>query len=676
MQELAAIRGGKCLSKKYNGHHSPHSWQCAQGHVWKAPASRIKNGNWCGKCAGNVPGSIEEMRAIASTHGGACLSKDYINANTRLRWCCGNGHEWKATPGNIKAGSWCGICAGVVKKTINDMHNLAGARDGKCLSTKYVKVSEKLRWQCKEGHEWEASASKIQLGRWCPHCAGNMRGSLSDLQKLAKKKGGSCLSKTYLSSSKPHLWQCAEGHKWKAAPSNIRQGHWCPECFGNSPKTIEDMRVVAESKGGQFLSPTYTNNSTKYLWRCQAGHEWRQNYANIQQGTWCPQCQDHSSERICRAHFESIFGEKFPSKKPAWLVNDRGNRMELDGHAEKLALAFEYQGVQHYRQHDHWHRSSMDAARRQTDDQRKASLCRQRGVTLIAVPYMIPLHELQEFIVKECLQAGIAVPKGTEKAKIDLSTAYSARWMEELREIARKRGGECLSDNYVSAHTKMSWRCAEGHEWDATATMIKHGSNWCPRCAHKARRKTIEDAKVLANLRGGSCLSKTYINSNSKLLWECSHKHQWEATFKKIREGRWCPTCARASKLTIGDMRKLAKARNGKCLSDYCENRKSVLLWECAEGHRWESRAANIHAGSWCPKCADRVRYKRLTIEDMREAARLKGGRCLSEKYENVNTRLLWQCSDGHKWKSRAINVRAGKWCPECWNQRRSKRSK
>ena len=36
--------------------------------------------------------------------------------------------------------------------------------------------------------------------------------------------------------------------------------------------------------------------------------------------------------------------------------------------------------------------------------------------------------------------------------------------IEKMREAARERGGECLSDDYVNANTKLKWRCAEGHE--------------------------------------------------------------------------------------------------------------------------------------------------------------------------------------------------------------------
>lgn len=55
---------------------------------------------------------IDQMRGIAIVRGGKCLSDFYINNHTKLRWLCAEGHEWEATPGNIKAaGSWCPKCA-------------------------------------------------------------------------------------------------------------------------------------------------------------------------------------------------------------------------------------------------------------------------------------------------------------------------------------------------------------------------------------------------------------------------------------------------------------------------------------------------------------------------------------------------------------------------------------
>ena len=50
-------------------------------------------------------------------------------------------------------------------RTIQDMHSLAKARGGKCLSTEYINISTKLQWQCAKGHIWEAVYNKS----WCQH---------------------------------------------------------------------------------------------------------------------------------------------------------------------------------------------------------------------------------------------------------------------------------------------------------------------------------------------------------------------------------------------------------------------------------------------------------------------------------------------------------------------------
>lgn len=58
-----------------------------------------------------------------------------------------------------------------------------------------------------------------------------------------------------------------------------------------------------------------------------------------------------------------------------------------------------------------------------------------------------------------------------------------------------------------------------------------------------------------------------------------------------------------------------------------------------------------------------------LDIEDMRQAAEFRGGKCLSETMTkgDLYTKLKWQCHDGHVFESSPYTVlKAGHWCPEC----------
>ena len=64
-----------------------------------------------------------------------------------------------------------------------------------------------------------------------------------------------------------------------------------------------------------------------------------------------------------------------------------------------------------------------------------------------------------------------------------------------------------------------------------------------------------------------------------------------------------------------------------------------------------------------------------LTIEDMKGAAKFRGGLCHSDSMEkgDWNTKLEFQCAFGHKFEaSPRLVLEGGHWCPECerksWN--------
>ena len=70
--------------------------------------------------------TIQEMQNIAALKKGKCLSIEYKSIHTKLKWQCSLGHTWYATAGSIKSKkSWCPVCGGTQKKTIEDMKKLA-----------------------------------------------------------------------------------------------------------------------------------------------------------------------------------------------------------------------------------------------------------------------------------------------------------------------------------------------------------------------------------------------------------------------------------------------------------------------------------------------------------------------------------------------------------------------
>jgi len=128
--------------------------------------------------------------------------------------------------------------------------------------------------------------------------------------------------------------------------------------------------------------------------------------------------------------------------------------------------------------------------------------------------------------------------------------------------------------------------------------------------------------------------------------------------------GRQCADI-KNRKYTIQKIQEIAKAKGGKCLSDEYINNHTDLQWQCKKGHIWKTTPHNIIKGRWCAKCAGTAK---LTIEQMQEIAKIRGGKCLSEKYINGKTKLLWQCSEGHSWWATPSKVKNDDtWCPECY---------
>lgn len=84
------------------------------------------------------------------------------------------------------------------KKDLQYCQTLAAKNGGLCLSTEYVNCRTKCKWQCKEGHSWEAVSDHVQQGHWCPYCTGKAGRDLCWYQKIAESRSGTCLSTEYI----------------------------------------------------------------------------------------------------------------------------------------------------------------------------------------------------------------------------------------------------------------------------------------------------------------------------------------------------------------------------------------------------------------------------------------------------------------------------------------------
>lgn len=697
---------------------------------------------------------FKALQNLAKMRGGKLLSKRYLKATLKLRWQCKNRHVWSAIPNNVKRGAWCPICgiakrASKQRKTLEQMQDIAKTRNGESLSSRYINATTNLKWKCNEGHTWEATPGSITGQKsWCPYCAGKKiwGDPLKLLQKQAKKLGGICLSKKYVNATTKMLFQCKRGHTWKTTLRNMRAGHWCPYCSNRQiwGGPIKELKAIAHNRGGKLLSTKYINNRTKLRWECRHGHIWEAASEKIKMGRWCPICASNISERICRIYFETIFNKPFKKTRPIWLKTEKGHRLELDGYNNQLRIAFEHHGNQHFVFNKFFYKDNSFFKKRVAYDKLKRRLCKHNKVKLFEISqisFSTNFKDLEEQIAREAKRLKVKLPhsaqlnvplekiyyghknelfdelksialskhgkllskgylRGDSKLKWKCKEGHvweavsravqggtwcpycsgntvSQNIIPELKEIASKRGGLLLSKSYVNAKTKLEWQCAKNHVWRAVPSSIKLGY-WCPHCAgNRIWGNPLQELKQIARENGGECLSNSYVNSHSKIKWRCKKGHTWYATAGNIRgnaskKGTWCPECAKpmmglSKRLSLNDFKKLAKSRDGKCLSTKYVNSHTNLKWKCKNGHVWEATPGSIKSqGSWCPYCARKVIDKENETKILEKIAKSKGGKLISKSYVNYGTKLTWACSAGHQWKAIPYNIKLGHWCPKC----------
>jgi hypothetical protein len=125
--------------------------------------------------------TLEDMTAIAANRGGRCLSESYVNNKTKLEWECAAGHRWQASPTHVKCGSWCPTCTRSRHGRLDEMHQIALARGGRCLATQYRSPSSPLLFECERGHRWETVLDRIREGHWCDECSSAEQGAAASL---------------------------------------------------------------------------------------------------------------------------------------------------------------------------------------------------------------------------------------------------------------------------------------------------------------------------------------------------------------------------------------------------------------------------------------------------------------------------------------------------------------
>lgn len=501
----------------------------------------------------------------------------------------------------------------------------AESKNGKCLSDTYTNSKTKLYYECKNGHHFFAYPSNTKKGHWCQRCSALEKAKLKKdtielFKKIAADKGGKCLSENYSNQKDRLLFECKKGHQWYAAAGKVKVGDWCRKCSyevisKKNKLDIEILKEIALNKGGSLLSTTYVKANKKLLWECKEKHQWWSTAQNIRAGNWCKKCSsekaaEHLKKNIDDCKNLAAQNEGFCLSET--YINSQTNLLWQCKNGHKWQATFA--------------------------NVRKGTWC------------------------KICSRKKAGIKRRTP--------------IEYFKQYAISRGGICLSDTYENQESILKFQCKEKHIWEISGGSIKGKQTWCPKCSgtYKADTPVLQEERLneirqVAESHDGELLSKSYVNSKTKLQFKCKEGHIWWTIPTVIKNGNWCNKCA--TKKTSDSQRdnfeifkELIEKKGGKCLTtEYTSQGKTRILVECDKGHRWLAFPQHLKRGIWCRKCNGSAPH---TLEDVRKLVESRGGKLLSTKYINDMTKVLCQCAENHIWEISPNNMKRGKWCPTC----------
>ena len=284
---------GITLLGEYMGAHASTLFQCSKGHTWEARPGNIMQGKNCPHCDGQFPLSKEIVKERIADRGLVILG-DYVNSITTTLFQCSEGHTWDASPGNVMAGTGCGICAGNTPLTTEIVNDRIADR-GLVLLDEYINNTMKCRFQCSEGHVWETAPANVLSGRGCTVCAERTSDNdvfylwIAGSQDLVELRPGEYLLKYGVTSERLEDRRIKDiASAWKTTPivlamvKTFRSAPWAEQMaakIGNRLTSdyshldgYSEFRIVNEIELAQHMANAAEATEYQILWNNPVSH--------------------------------------------------------------------------------------------------------------------------------------------------------------------------------------------------------------------------------------------------------------------------------------------------------------------------------------------------------------------------------------------------------------------
>ena len=349
--------------------------------------------------------------------------------------------------------------------------------------------------------------------------------TIEDCNLWAKKNdingNGHCRELKYLGQNEYHNWKCSNPNHdvFPAIAKSVMNGTWCQKCYDEQRSeklqkyTIKDCKATAAEHNGKCLSIKYSTNKLK--WECEYGHLFDLEYnVIVNLDRWCSCCDRNKNEEYTRFIFNTIFATEF--KKTNLVKLDLYDRkLELDGYAPGLKLAFEYNGIYHTEDETH----PLYSPETLRNDAEKAKVCIENGIKLVIVPEFPKLNPDRWDLVETALKnSEITIPQ--YKRTQDLPLSFRSAYHYRIEEYIESKGGCLETQAVLTATDKIRFYCEKGHLVTSLSPHKLLAGQWCK---HNMNNRKLSETDIQARSE----------NVNSNFL----------SSYRKDSNTIWCMKC-------------------------------------------------------------------------------------------------------------------------------------
>ena len=462
--------------------------------------------------------------------------------------------------------------------------------------------------------------------------------TLDDAIALGNANGADCVSSEYIDSKEPLDWICQScDYRWPQSYNQFQtyvkdKRVSCPKCADRVKRTKKDMEIIAESRGGRFLSTSFSTLSTEYLWECEKRHQWKAIASSILfnnkgKGSWCATCSGNKKKTFDELK-KIVQGRNGEIKTPPGKYKNTNTTVKLVCWCG-------------YGRRGEWSTRAINI-----------------------------------FDGKWCPS-----PKCGNNLKHNIT---------KMRQEAKSRGGKCLSKEYFNNRQLLDWECVCGNRFPMSWNDVSNG-RWCGNCKDSREERICRGFfEKLFDCHFPSVWPEWLKNSEGNIMELDGYSEKLNIAFEyQGAQHTKFNTKFHKNKKAFEKQKEddkikleLCKKKGIKLIVVSTFKKKGESLpTEFISFIRDECKKQKIDP----PKNLDDAdldvleSYRTpLDIYKMRELSELaysRNGRILTKEFIGILGVYEWQCfKHGNIWPAKANDVKNGKtWCKTCGYEKVSK---